>query len=169
MRTRFAVAGLTCLAGVCATAPSALATIWTFNNILTGAQENPPVITPATGTVFGTYDDEMNMLMISLTSEGYTSNTRFAHIHEGAVGVNGPIRFNLPGTFGIQTYQFTDAMFMFTEAQEAAFLAGNFYVNVHTINNGGGELRAQLIPVPTPGTLALASLGGLIALRRRGR
>jgi hypothetical protein len=161
---RYQLLAVTCLA---AAAPSALASIWTFNDTLSGAQENPPVTTPATGTVFGTYDDEMNMLMISLSSEGYTTNTLFAHIHRAPVGSNGPVLFNLPGPFGATTYNFTDFMVMFSEAQEADFLAGNLYVNVHTSRNPGGELRAQLNPVPTPGALALLGIGGLAAARRR--
>jgi hypothetical protein len=33
-----------------------------------------------------------------------------------------------------------------TDAQFAAFQAGNLYVNVHTAANAGGELRGQLKP-----------------------
>ncbi len=163
---RLNAAAVACLAAA-AVAPSALATVWTFNNTLTGAQENPPVITPATGTAFGTYDDATNMLMISVSSEGYTTNTLFAHIHRGAVGSNGPVIFNLPGPFGATSYNFSDAMFMFSDAQEADFLAGLYYVNVHTSRNQGGEVRGQLTPVPTPGALALLGIGGLAAFRRR--
>jgi hypothetical protein len=33
-----------------------------------------------------------------------------------------------------------------TEAQYAAYKAGNLYVNVHSPTNKGGEVRAQLKP-----------------------
>jgi hypothetical protein len=33
-----------------------------------------------------------------------------------------------------------------TEAQVADLLAGNWYVNVHTAANKGGEIRGQLAP-----------------------
>jgi hypothetical protein len=153
--------------GVSAAASSAFGTVWTFNNSLSGAQENPPVVTPATGTTFGTYDDATNMLMISLSSEGYTTNTLFAHIHRAPVGTNGPVQFNLPGPFGATSYNFSDFMVMFSDAQEVDFLAGNLYVNVHTSRNQGGELRGQLTPIPAPGAMALLGIGGLAAFRRR--
>ncbi|MEP7029817.1 MAG: CHRD domain-containing protein, partial [Pseudolabrys sp.] len=31
-----------------------------------------------------------------------------------------------------------------TDAQEADMMAGKWYVNVHTANNKGGEIRGQL-------------------------
>jgi CHRD domain len=37
------------------------------------------------------------------------------------------------------------------------FLAGKAYINVHTVANGGGEIRGNLVPVPEPGA-ALAAL-----------
>jgi hypothetical protein len=47
---------------------------------------------------------------------------------------------------------------------EAALIAGlesqMTYFNIHTVNNPGGEIRGQLIPVPGP--IAGAGLPGLI-------
>jgi hypothetical protein len=37
---------------------------------------------------------------------------------------------------------------------------GRLYINVHTVQNPGGEIRGYLI-VPEPGALALIGLGGL--------
>jgi hypothetical protein len=58
------------------------------------------------------------------------------------------------------------------EAALAAGLAsGNAYLNLHTNTSPGGEIRANLVPIPEPGTLALmsAALIGIGALRRRLR
>lgn len=163
---RLNASAVACLVAA-AVAPSAMANVWTFNDTLSGAQESPPVITPATGSAFGTYDDATNMLMISVSSVGYTTNTLFAHIHRAPAGTNGPVLVSLPGPFGATTYNFSDFMVMFSDLQETDFLAGNFYVNVHTSRNAGGELRGQLTPVPAPGAMALLGIGGLAAFRRR--
>jgi hypothetical protein len=59
---------------------------------------------------------------------------------------------------------------------EAAFFAGmtagNSYFNIHTTEFGGGEIRANLAPIPEPTTYALflaglAAVGGMAARRRR--
>jgi hypothetical protein len=48
-------------------------------------------------------------------------------------------------------------------------LAGNSYINFHTTQFGGGEIRGTLFVVPEPGTMALLGLGlfGLIGVRRK--
>jgi hypothetical protein len=38
----------------------------------------------------------------------------------------------------------------YAQADEAAILTGQFYVNPHTAANPGGELRGQLSPIVVP-------------------
>ena len=58
-------------------------------------------------------------------------------------------------------------------AQETDLLAGNWYVNIHTAQFGGGEIRGQVTAeaVPVPATLGLLGLSiaglGVIARRRK--
>jgi hypothetical protein len=60
-------------------------------------------------------------------------------------------------------------------AQLANILAGRAYINFHTVQFGGGEIRGNLVlatPVPEPETYALLLAGlaavGAVARRRRG-
>ena len=56
-------------------------------------------------------------------------------------------------------------------AQLSNILAGNSYINFHTTQFPGGEIRGQIQPIPEPETYALmlAGLGAALVARRRHR
>jgi hypothetical protein len=107
---------------------------------LAGDQEVPPV--KAAGTGAGTIivgADKSVSGSVSTTGVAGTA----AHIHEAAIGKNGPVI--IPLTKNGDTYT-VPAGAKLTDAQFASFQAGNLYVNVHTAANPGGEVRGQLKP-----------------------
>ena len=46
-------------------------------------------------------------------------------------------------------------------AQLPNILAGRSYINFHTVQFGGGEVRGQLTVVPEPSSIALAGIGAI--------
>ena len=85
------------------------------------------------------------------------SNVFAAHIHTGAANVHGPVRVTFFNTAQTSALSVTDkhilAQGTFTAANVsgisfadllAAIRGGNAYVNVHTTQFPGGEIRGQL-------------------------
>ncbi len=76
-------------------------------------------------------------------------NATASHIHDGNVGVAGPVVVPLtqstPGTWSVPV---TAAPL--TDAQILRLQAGGYYVNVHTALNPAGEIRGQLVAGATP-------------------
>ncbi len=106
---------------------------------LSGANEVPPVATTASGSgMVAIKDDRSVSAHIMVT--GMTATA--AHIHEAAAGVNGPVI--VPFTKTSDNVFDAPAGAKLTDAQYAAYKAGNLYVNVHSAKNPGGEVRAQL-------------------------
>ena len=107
---------------------------------LTGAEEVPPVNTQAKGSgSFRVAED--GTITGSVKTDGV--NGTMAHIHQAAKGQNGPVI--VPLTKNGDTYSVPDGRKL-TPAQMDALKAGNLYVNVHSPEHKGGEIRAQLQP-----------------------
>ncbi len=119
-----------------------------------------------TGTAQVVVDIVTGAIEISGTYDGMTSDVVAAHLH-GLAPPGTPtdviFGFNVSGAT-IGTF---DGMTTLSSQNLAGLLSGQTYVNVHTGNNGPGEIRGQ---VPEPGTFVLVMLGtaGLGLARRRG-
>lgn len=107
---------------------------------LTGAQEVPPVRTTATARGAIVVNDDRSVSG-SLTVVGFAPTA--AHIHQGAQGTNGGVVIPLEKNGDVFS---VPAGIKLTEAQFAAYRAGNLYVNVHSSTYPEGEIRAQLKP-----------------------
>lgn len=115
--------------------------------LLTGAQEVPAKMGPGSGTVDVSYDKTSHVLSYTLTWMGLTGDATGAHIHGPAPrGVNAPIKHDFfrlitktsSGTFSNSTV--VDG----TELTEDNLLNGQYYFNMHTAMNPGGEIRGQV-------------------------
>ncbi len=107
---------------------------------LTGAEEVPLVSVAGSGSGSFTIGDDGSVTG-SVATMGVQGTA--AHIHQGARGQNGPVIIPLAKTDNMYS---APAGAQLTGAQMQAFKAGNLYVNVHTAQNKGGEVRAQLQP-----------------------
>jgi hypothetical protein len=107
---------------------------------LTAAEEVPPAKSEGKGS--GSFRvTEDGTISGSVTTEGVKGT--MAHIHQGAKGANGPVI--VPLTKSGDTYSVPEGKKL-TQAQMDALKAGNLYVNVHSDQYKGGEVRAQLQP-----------------------
>lgn len=152
--------GAAVVAAVAVSMP-ALADEHHFHAFLDGIAETPPNASPATGFADLTVDPVTFAFSIHMEFSGLVAPQTAAHIHAAPPGVAGGVI--IPLTFGSPS----DTAGIMSAANYASMLAGNTYVNVHSTNFPGGEIRGQLIKIPAPSSLALLGLGGLVALRRR--
>ena len=123
------------------------------NATLSGANERPTVVnSPGTGTFIGTYNKETKMLTYSVTWTGFTATAM--HFHNApptqnlpATAVSGPVVIGIAGTGSPATFTspISGTTRALTTDEETNLLAGNWYINIHSSANPGGEIRAQIV------------------------
>ena len=156
MRRPLVLALLTTLL-MLAIAPGAMARPTTYTAHLSGAEEVPPVDTDATGQTVLRLNGDGTALQFRLIVANIDDVTQ-AHIHVGAEGVNGPVVAFLfgevsgdgtsNGVLATGTITADDLMGPLAGRSLGALVAklnsGTAYVNVHTVDHRGGEIRGQI-------------------------
>ena len=111
-----------------------------YVNWISGAQEVPAVQTDATGLVSAHLTQVLNTLEVNAFFKDLSSHVTGAHLHMGAADENGSVVVDLTSFVNGQTISATVDASGFADELKA----GNIYLNIHTENNPGGEIRAQL-------------------------
>jgi hypothetical protein len=145
------IRGLFVSALVGALALTARAQIIEFRATINAAQETPATTSTATGTAVMFYDINANTFDLTVSITGLANTVTASHVHEGALGVAGSVVTNLgaetayvrSGNTLTQTFKgITHGGTKLTLLQNGA------YVNFHSAQFPGGEVRGQLIARP---------------------
>jgi uncharacterized Zn-binding protein involved in type VI secretion len=119
----------------------------TKTTTLTSVAEVPAPVAPAAANIINgsatfSVNPATNAITGTMTITGDFGRVVAAHIHDGDVGVAGPVVVPLVDSGnGIWVVQ---AGTVLSAAQTADFIAGGYYVNAHTALNTAGEIRGQL-------------------------
>ena len=169
-------------------APAGWAAVTELEANLVGGNEVPPSGSPGIGTALVILDTTIQTLNVQETFSGLGSPTTMSHIHccltsPFLPGVNVGVATTVPSFPGFPlgvtsgTYNMTFDLTMASSynpafvtanggtvagaeaALEAGLLAGETYINIHTQQFPGGEIRGFLSAVPEPATWAMMLLG----------
>ena len=114
-----------------------------FSVSLNSRQEVPRNGSSGNGDCMITLNSTETQFTVMCNYRNLTSNVVGAHIHDnGPVGVNTPVRFSF-GFTGGTTGTIGPLTFNPTPAEVANLRTNRWYVNIHTSNFPGGEIRGQ--------------------------
>ena len=108
--------------------------------ILDGTQEVPSVPTPGYGFASFRLSKSLDRLTIHAVFSGLSGPITAIHLHNGPIGVSGPVVQDLMSglTANTLTIDVDPTPYM------SDLMAGNIYINAHTATNPTGEIRGQV-------------------------
>ena len=113
-----------------------------FKADLSGASEVPPVTTAGKGTATAALDTAAKTLNWTVTYSGLSGPLTAGHIHgPAAPGANASVLVPFSGSLASPI----KGSATLTDAQVSDLEAGRTYINLHTADNKGGEIRGQLV------------------------
>jgi hypothetical protein len=118
-----------------------------FKAVLSGAAERPtPVVTTATGLASVSLDGDKVTTILSY--DGLSGPPTNGHFHGPATADQAAgVMIGFPaGTLPSATSATLIFELTFDAAQKTALTSGMTYLNLHTVLNGGGEIRGQVVP-----------------------
>jgi hypothetical protein len=163
-----------------------------FHATLNGDQENPSVPTAASGSATLQLNDAQDRLTIDIQVSGLDldgnqtpgtdqDDVTLAHIHAAPGGMNGGVVFGfispnndtngdlmidpVAGTVS-SAWDLSEGNGTTLGAQLVNLFNEGLYINFHTVANGGGEIRGQIIPEPATGLLLLLAAVAAATYRR---
>lgn len=113
---------------------------WAFTAMLSAENETHSVTSDAKGMAIVRVYPDMNNMEIKVLFDGMSSAVTGAHLHKAPAGQDGEVVINLTDDINGNTI-ITNKM---NSTIIADLIAGNIYLNIHTENNGAGEIRGQL-------------------------
>ena len=156
--------GAVCALSILAPIPS-LAAIVNLTSTIDGAQANAGVGTGSAGTGFATMTLDDATLLFSWNIAWSGVNATLAHFHGPALpNQNAGVQVGISVAANPAISSTT-----LSAAQATDLLAGLWYINIHTADFPGGEIRGQVSTIPIPAAVWLFGSGllGLVGMARR--
>ena len=117
-----------------------------FSVPLTGAQEVQAVQTSGTGNAAMTYDAATRVVTWNITFSGLSSTATMAHFHgPAAAGKNAGVKVAISQKDAKELASPLIGQATLSADDAKILEAGEMYVNVHSKNHPGGELRGQVM------------------------
>jgi len=116
-----------------------------FIAVMNGGQVVPPSISNAFGVGYLTFDPVTKRVCYSISYSGLQGTETEAHLHGGETGTTNAVLYDLTPLGSPKM----GCIGPITKTEQKLLLKGQMYINIHTDVFVAGELRGQVVPVPS--------------------